>query len=98
MGAFAPSPLVTPEIERRVSTRSCRRCSPAWTHEGHPYRGFLYVGLMLTADGPKVIEFNVRFGDPEAQVVLPMLDEDLAGCLAQAATRHAALAAGAIST
>ena len=52
-------------------------------HEGHPYRGFLYVGLMLTADGPKVIEFNVRFGDPEAQVILPMLDEDLslaAGC------------------
>ena len=49
--------------------------------EGHPYRGFLYVGLMLTADGPKVIEFNVRFGDPEAQVVLPMLDEDLSWLL-----------------
>ena len=55
-------------------------------HEGHPYRGFLYVGLMLTADGPKVIEFNVRFGDPEAQVVLPMLDEDLSWLLGAAAT------------
>jgi phosphoribosylamine--glycine ligase len=54
--------------------------------EGHPYRGFLYVGLMLTGDGPKVIEFNVRFGDPEAQVVLPMLDEDLSWLLGAAAT------------
>ena len=45
--------------------------------EGHPYRGFLYVGLMLTADGPKVIEFNARLGDPETQVVLPRIDEDL---------------------
>ena len=54
--------------------------------EGHPYRGVLYVGLMLTADGPKVIEFNVRFGDPEAQVVLPMLDEDLSWLLGAAAT------------
>jgi len=54
--------------------------------EGTPYRGFLYVGLMLTDDGPKVIEFNVRFGDPEAQVVLPMLDEDLSWLLGAAAT------------
>jgi phosphoribosylamine--glycine ligase len=54
--------------------------------EGHPYRGFLYVGLMLTAEGPKVIEFNVRFGDPEAQVVLPMLAEDLSWLLGAAAT------------
>ena len=49
--------------------------------EGHEYRGFLYVGLMLTCDGPKVIEFNVRFGDPEAQVVLPLLDGDLPALL-----------------
>ena len=45
--------------------------------EGHPFRGFLYVGLMLTPDGPKVIEFNVRLGDPEAQVILPLIDEPL---------------------
>jgi len=49
--------------------------------EGHEYRGFLYVGLMLTCNGPKVIEFNVRFGDPEAQVVLPMLDGNLPALL-----------------
>jgi phosphoribosylamine---glycine ligase len=54
--------------------------------EGHPYRGFLYVGLMLTTDGPKVIEFNVRFGDPEAQTILPMLDEDLSSLLMSAAS------------
>ena len=53
--------------------------------EGHDYCGFLYVGLMLTGDGPKVIEFNVRFGDPEAQVVIPAIDEDLAPRLAGAA-------------
>ena len=53
--------------------------------EGHEYRGFLYAGLMLTCDGPKVIEFNVRFGDPEAQVVIPMIDGDLAPNLAAAA-------------
>jgi phosphoribosylamine---glycine ligase len=54
-------------------------------NEGRPYRGFLYVGLMLTADGPKVIEFNVRLGDPETQVVLPMLDEELSWLLGEAA-------------
>ena len=53
--------------------------------EGHPFRGFLYCGLMLTADGPKVIEFNVRFGDPEAQVVLPLIQEPLAPLLLAAA-------------
>ena len=54
--------------------------------DGTPYRGFLYCGLMLTADGPKVIEFNVRFGDPEAQVVLPMIAQPLAPILWAAAT------------
>ena len=54
--------------------------------EGHPFSGFLYVGLMLTADGPKVIEFNVRLGDPEAQVILPLIDEPLLPLLVAAAT------------
>ena len=53
--------------------------------EGNPYQGFLYAGLMLTCDGPKVIEFNVRFGDPEAQVVIPMIADELAPRLAAAA-------------
>ena len=86
MGAFAPSPLITADIERRVIETIVRPVLDGMVHEGHPYRGFLYVGLMLTADGPKVIEFNVRFGDPEAQVILPMLDEDLSWLLGAAAT------------
>jgi len=86
MGAFAPSPLITEEMSHRVCDEIVLPVLAGMDHEGNPYRGFLYVGLMLTADGPKVIEFNVRFGDPEAQVVLPMLDEDLAWLLGEAAT------------
>jgi phosphoribosylamine--glycine ligase len=86
MGAFAPSPLITADMSQRVSDEIVSPVLAGMEHEGHPYRGFLYVGLMLTAHGPKVIEFNVRFGDPEAQVVLPMLDEDLSWLLGEAAT------------
>ena len=86
MGAFAPSVLLNPEMERRVMKEIVMPVLRGMESEGHPFRGFLYVGLMLTADGPKVVEFNVRFGDPEAQVVLPMLDEDLSWLLASAAT------------
>jgi phosphoribosylamine--glycine ligase len=86
MGAFAPSPLITEDMSRRVCDEIVSPVLAGMDHEGHPYRGFLYVGLMLTAEGPKVIEFNVRFGDPEAQVVLPMLDEDLGWLLGEAAT------------
>jgi phosphoribosylamine--glycine ligase len=86
MGAFSPSPLVTPEIDQRVRDEIVRPVLAGMEHEGYPYRGFLYVGLMLTANGPKVVEFNVRFGDPEAQVVLPMLDEDLSWLLGESAT------------
>lgn len=86
MGAFAPSPLISAEVERRVIEDIVRPVLAGMEFEGKPFRGFLYVGLMLTADGPKVIEFNARFGDPEAQVVLPMLDEDLSWLLAASAT------------
>jgi phosphoribosylamine--glycine ligase len=86
MGAFAPSPLVTPEIERRIQTEIVRPVLAGMVAEGRPFRGFLYVGLMLTAAGPRVVEFNVRFGDPEAQVVIPMLDEDLSTLLWAAAS------------
>ena len=86
MGAFSPAPRITPEIERRVLDDIVRPVLEGLHQEGIPFRGFLYVGLMLTSDGPKVIEFNVRFGDPEAQVVLPRLDEDLSWLLGSAAT------------
>lgn len=85
MGAFAPSPRMTPAVERRVLDEIVRPVLEGMEREGYPFRGFLYVGLMLTSTGPKVVEFNVRFGDPEAQVVLPRLDEDLSWLLASAA-------------
>jgi phosphoribosylamine---glycine ligase len=86
MGAFAPSPLITPAVEQRVIDEIVTPVLNGMKAEGNPFRGFLYVGLMITPSGPKVIEFNVRFGDPEAQVILPMLDEDLSWLLAAAAT------------
>jgi phosphoribosylamine--glycine ligase len=73
-------------MEQRVLDEIVRPVLAGMKAEGTPFRGFLYVGLMITAAGPKVIEFNVRFGDPEAQVVLPMLDEDLSWLLGAAAT------------
>jgi phosphoribosylamine--glycine ligase len=85
MGAFAPSPLVTPDIERRIQGEIVRPVLEGMQREGRPYRGFLYVGLMLTSEGPMVVEFNVRLGDPETQVVLPMLDEELSWLLGEAA-------------
>ena len=88
MGAFAPSPLLTPALERQVIDQVVSPVIAGMAAEGTPFAGFLYVGLMLTAQGPKVIEFNVRFGDPEAQVVLPMLEGSLADLLMAAATRR----------
>jgi phosphoribosylamine--glycine ligase len=85
MGAFSPSPRMTPAVERRVLDEIVRPVLEGMAREGHPFRGFLYVGLMLTAGGPKVVEFNVRFGDPEAQVMMPRLDEDLSWLLGSAA-------------
>jgi phosphoribosylamine--glycine ligase len=85
MGAFAPSPLCTPELEARVMREVVQPVLAGMREEGHPYRGFLYCGLMLTADGPMVIEFNARLGDPEAQVILPLVDEPLLPLLDAAA-------------
>ncbi len=85
MGAFAPSPLVDAALEARIVREIVEPVIAGMAAEGHPFRGFLYVGLMLTVDGPKVIEFNVRLGDPEAQVILPLIDEPLAPLLAAAA-------------
>jgi len=85
MGAFAPSPLLDAALEARVMREIVEPVIAGMAAEGHPFRGFLYAGLMLTADGPKVIEFNVRLGDPEAQVILPLVDAPLAPLLAFAA-------------
>ena len=81
MGAFSPSPLLTRDLEARVMHEIVVPVIDAMKADGAPFRGFLYVGLMLTADGPKVIEFNVRLGDPEAQVLLPRLRVDLSELL-----------------
>ncbi len=78
MGAYAPPPDVTPELIDEIMTTIVHPTIRGMAERGTPYVGVLYAGLMLTAVGPKVIEFNCRFGDPETQVVLPMLDGDLA--------------------
>jgi len=85
MGAFAPSPLVDEAMQGRIMRDIVNPVVAGLAADGHPYRGFLYAGLMLTCDGPKVIEFNVRFGDPEAQVVIPMIAGDLLPHLVAAA-------------
>ncbi len=77
MGAYSPAPIVTPTLFTEIESRILRPCIDGMAEDGHPYRGVLYAGLMLTADGPKVIEFNCRFGDPETQVVLPRMKNDL---------------------
>ena len=77
MGAVAPNPYYTDEIARECEEKIFRPTIEAMNREGRTFKGCLYFGLMLTADGPKVIEYNSRFGDPETQVVLPLLDGDL---------------------
>ena len=77
MGAFAPSPKYTPEIARICLDTTFRPTVDAMAAEGRPFQGCLYFGLMLTPDGPKVVEYNARFGDPETQPVLSLLDTDL---------------------
>lgn len=77
MGAFAPSPKYTQEIREFVEQKIMYATMESMNNEGCPFKGILYIGLMLTTDGPKVLEYNARFGDPETQVVLPLLDGDL---------------------
>lgn len=77
MGAYAPAPVVTPELMETALTRILQPTVDAMRQEGRLYKGCLYLGLMATPAGPKVVEFNARFGDPETQVVLPLLQSDL---------------------
>ena len=77
MGTFSPSPFFTEEIEQECREKIFRPTVDAMKKEGREFRGVLYFGLMLTADGPKVVEYNTRFGDPETQVVLPRMKTDI---------------------
>jgi phosphoribosylamine--glycine ligase len=86
MGAFAPTPFVTGTLLNRISLEIVRPTLDGMASEGTPYKGCLYVGLMLMADGPRVIEYNCRFGDPETQVVLPLYPGNLAELLYNAAS------------
>jgi phosphoribosylamine--glycine ligase len=85
MGAFAPSPLLDEALVARVMREVVDPVLGGMARDGCVFQGFLYVGLMLTASGPQVIEFNVRLGDPEAQVILPLVDEPLLPLLVAAA-------------
>jgi phosphoribosylamine--glycine ligase len=85
MGAFAPSPLLDASTERAVMAGIVEPVLRGMRAEGTEYRGFLYAGLMMTCAGPKVIEYNVRFGDPEAQAVMPLIDGELLPLLVAAA-------------
>ena len=85
MGAFAPSPLLGADLQARVMREIVDPVIAGMAAEGQPFRGFLFVGLMLTPAGPKVIEFNARLGDPETQVILPLIDEPLLPLLVAAA-------------
>jgi len=86
MGAYAPAPMATSKLLTRVCREIIEPTLKGMSDAGSPYRGLLYCGLMLTEDGPKVVEFNCRFGDPEAQVVLPLLEVDLADVLYKVAS------------
>ncbi len=77
MGAYSPAPVVTPELADRIMREVMLPAVRGMKQDGKPYKGVLYAGLMITSEGPKVLEFNVRFGDPEAQPILMRLDSDL---------------------
>jgi phosphoribosylamine--glycine ligase len=77
MGAYAPAPVVTETIMRRVEADILAPAVAGMAAEGYPFQGVLYAGLMITSGGPRVIEFNCRFGDPEIQAIVPVMQDDL---------------------
>ena len=86
MGAYAPAPVLTPELQQRAMDEIVLPTARALAEAGTPFSGVLYAGLMLTADGPKLIEYNVRFGDPECEAIMPLIDGDFAELLHAVAT------------
>ena len=85
MGAYSPAPVMTPAMDARVMAEIIAPTLRGMKARGAPFRGVLFAGLMIGKDGPRLIEFNARFGDPETQVMLPRLDEDIVPLLAAAA-------------
>ena len=85
MGAYSPAPVMTPAMDARVMAEIIAPTPRGMKARGAPFRGVLFAGLMIGKDGPRLIEFNARFGDPETQVMLPRLDEDIVPLLAAAA-------------
>src|SRR5690242_4599043 len=81
MGAYAPAPVLTAELEQRAMDEIVRPTARAMAATGTPFSGVLYAGLMLTSDGPKLIEYNVRFGDPECEAIMPLIEGDFAELL-----------------
>ena len=79
MGAYAPAPVLTAELQQRAMDEIVAPTARAMAQAGTPFSGMLYAGLMLTAEGPKLIEYNVRFGDPECEAVMPLIEGDFAG-------------------
>ncbi len=77
MGAYSPSPMITPDLSQRIMREIVLPTLRGMNERGSPFRGVLFAGLMVNKRGPQVIEFNVRFGDPEAEVILPRLTDDL---------------------
>jgi phosphoribosylamine--glycine ligase len=87
MGAYSPAPILTPQIRGEVIQRIIGPTVRALAEAGTPYVGVLYAGLMLTAEGPKLVEYNCRFGDPECQVLMMRLESDLGEYLYACATQ-----------
>jgi phosphoribosylamine--glycine ligase len=81
MGAYSPAPVLTPELEKRAMGEIVQPTVAALAEAGTPFSGVLYAGLMLTAEGPKLIEYNVRFGDPECEAIMPRIEGDFAELL-----------------
>jgi len=86
MGAYAPAPVLTADLQERAMNEIVLPTAHALVAAGTPFSGVLYAGLMLTSDGPKLIEYNVRFGDPECEAIMPLIDGDFADLLEAVAT------------
>ena len=97
MGAYSPAPVLTPELEQRAMDEIVTPTVRALVEAGTPFSGVLYAGLMLTGEGPKLIEYNVRFGDPECEAIMPRIEGDFAELLQAVATGDLSDAGSALS-